>query len=75
MSFQRLGTSLVTEGLKVGINPLGEVLSRCLGCPDNSSWRFHLQAVMRSEDPRPFSLATMGFADAKDVSYLVLGRS
>lgn len=61
----RLGTSLVTEGLKVGINPFGEALLRCLGCPGNRSQRFHLQAGMRSEDPCPFSLATMGFCRRK----------
>jgi len=30
---------------------------------------------MRSEELRPFSLATMGFVNAEDISYLVLGRS
>lgn len=73
MPFHRLGTNLVPEGLKFGIHPLGEVLQRCLGCLCNGSCHFHLQAVMRSEEPHPFSLATVGFADAMDGSYLMLG--
>lgn len=72
--FHRLGSNLVTEGLKLGIYPLWEVLLRCLGCLHNGSCHFNLQAVMRSEEPHPFSVATLHFANTEDVSYLVFGK-